>query len=79
MATTSTTICVRCGKQRIFLSVSKEKNGTSVVTITETTCPDLDCQKKVDQMLNSEYEKRQQSIVLKKERIIASHPAKVQA
>jgi len=70
----STTVCVRCGKQRIILSVAEEKIGNSVIITTEATCPDLDCQKKVDLMLGDEQEKRHQSLLLKQERLAAKHP-----
>ncbi len=40
--------CVRCGKQRLTSREWKEKiktsAGTSVVTYTETVCPDPACQ-----------------------------------
>lgn len=40
--------CIRCGKERIIVKIWKEKIGYSVVTTTETACPDKECQKMVD-------------------------------
>ncbi len=40
--------CIRCGKQRIDGKSWKEKLGTSVITHTQTVCPDSECQKIVD-------------------------------
>lgn len=40
--------CIRCGKQRIDGKSWKEKLGTSVITHTQTVCPDDECQKIVD-------------------------------
>lgn len=40
--------CIRCGKQRIDGKSWKEKIGISVLTHTQTTCPDSECQKIVD-------------------------------
>ena len=72
----NTTICVRCGKQRIVLSVNEEKVGTSVITTTETICPDPECQKKVDSMLGIEQEKRHTSFLQKQDRLNARKPVK---
>ncbi len=69
MATANTTTCVRCGKQRIVLSVNEETVGTSVIVTTETICPDPECQKKVNGMLNVEQEKRHASLLQKQERM----------
>lgn len=40
--------CYRCGKERIFVRSWQEKIGYSVVTTTESACPDPECQKKVE-------------------------------
>ena len=63
------TVCVRCGKQRVVLSVNEEKIGNSIIVTTETICPDPECQKKVDGMLNTEQQKRHQSLLQKQERM----------
>ena len=50
MVTEEQTVCILCGKQRIFFKHWKEKvdgRGT-VVTFTKSICPDKKCQKKVD-------------------------------
>ena len=76
MSSTSTTVCVRCGKQRIVLSVTKGMAGNSAITTTETICPDQDCQKKVDGMLGLEQEKRHQSFLLREKKMSARKPVK---
>lgn len=40
--------CVRCGKQRINGKTWKGKAGMSVITYTQTVCPDRKCQKMVE-------------------------------
>ena len=40
--------CTRCGKERVISKVWEEKIDSSVIVITETVCPDLECQKKVN-------------------------------
>lgn len=69
--------CIRCGKQRIFVKTWKQKIGYSVITTTETTCPDDDCQKMVDQSnkkLKDRFEasalRRQQSLLHRKRKSI---------
>ncbi len=41
-------LCIRCGKQRKVVRTWKSRIGVSVIINTETACPDVDCQKKVD-------------------------------
>ena len=76
MNAVNTTVCLRCGKQRIVLSVNEETIGNSVVSTTETICPDPDCQKKVDGILAVEQQKRHQSFVQKQARMTSKKPAK---
>jgi hypothetical protein len=76
MGIINTTVCVRCGKPRIVLSVKEEKVGNSIITTTETICPDPECQKKVTVMLNGEQEKRHQSFLQKQDRLNARKPAR---
>jgi hypothetical protein len=76
MGAVSTTICVRCGKQRVVLSVNEEMVGNTMVTTTETICPDPECQKKVDGMLGLEQEKRHQSFLLREKKMSARKPVK---
>lgn len=45
------TQCIRCGKPRILSKTWSEYIGTSQVTYTESVCPDVSCQKRVDQVL----------------------------
>lgn len=49
--------CIQCGKERVDGRSWKEKSGASVVTHTQTICPDADCQKKVDQAIADRKEK----------------------
>ena len=51
--------CTTCGKERIVIRTYKEKIGTSYVTFKEMTCPDPECQKKINKVLSSEKIKRQ--------------------
>ena len=74
MNTDNTSVCVRCGKQRIVLSVKEETIGNSVISTTETICPDPDCQKKVDGILAVEKQKRHQSFMQKQERMSSKKP-----
>jgi hypothetical protein len=76
MDSISTTVCVRCGKQRIVLSVKEETIGTSAIVTTETICPDPECQKKVDGMLGLEQEKRHQSFLLREKKMSARKQVK---
>ncbi len=56
----TSSICTRCGKQRVVTGTSEELVGTSKVTYMETSCPDKDCQIVVDDKLVKEQEKREQ-------------------
>ena len=51
--------CILCGKERIVTETHVEKVELSNVTYVTTTCPDPECQKKVDDMLSKEKAKRQ--------------------
>lgn len=61
--------CTRCGKERIDSKTWVEKAetfyGTTVITHTETVCPDKDCQKVVAEGLARQKEK---SDILKHDR-----------
>lgn len=54
--------CIKCGKERIMLKTWKEyiKNytGVSLVIYSETVCPDKECQKAVNKILQNQKEKR---------------------
>lgn len=56
-------ICIRCGKVRIFSKKWKDKeNGKgSMVTHEETICPDSECQKLVDEKFKEIRDRRELS------------------
>lgn len=68
MIINNSSVCIKCGKQRIVVATHEEKVGNSVVVYKETACPDPECQKKVEKILAGELEKRQQSILNQKQR-----------
>jgi len=51
-------LCIRCGKPRVFQKTWKERVGTSVLTYTRSICADASCQKLVDEELAALKEKR---------------------
>lgn len=51
--------CIQCGKQRVDGKTWKGKVGISVVTYTQTICPDPACQKIVDQAIADRKEKNE--------------------
>ena len=53
----NSTPCIRCGKPRIVAKSWKEQVGTSFLTYTMTVCPDPECQKVVDDQLQSKKDK----------------------
>ncbi|MEX2027981.1 MAG: hypothetical protein WD988_00595 [Candidatus Curtissbacteria bacterium] len=57
----SNSICIRCGKVRVFSKKWKEKeNGKgSMVTHVETICPDAACQKVVDEKFKEIRDRRE--------------------
>lgn len=54
--------CIRCGKARIVSSIRQEYVGTSLITYTDTVCPDPECQEKVNEQLLKEREKREKLV-----------------
>ncbi len=56
----TSSICTRCGKQRVVVGTYEEVIGNSTVVHTETACPDADCQSQVEDKLVKEKEKREQ-------------------
>jgi len=50
-------VCIICGKDRIIQKTWDESvdtaSGTSTLTYTKYVCPDPECQKKVDAMLEA--------------------------
>lgn len=53
----NTSLCIRCGKQRIIGKIWKEKINGSLVTYTQTVCPDPECQKIVEEQLQVKKDK----------------------
>lgn len=51
--------CIRCGKKRVTSKVWTEMVGRSLVTHTQTICPDPACQKIVEEELAARREKRE--------------------
>lgn len=50
--------CILCGKERITVRTYKKRVGNSYVTYKETACPDPECQKKVERIIQKEKLKR---------------------
>ena len=50
--------CSLCGKERVVVKTRKEKVGRSYIFYREMSCPDLECQKKVEKTLFNEAKKR---------------------
>ena len=57
--TSNDNLCSRCGKKRINKKTWKETVGTSVITYTETVCPDKACQKIVESDNLAKHKKRE--------------------
>lgn len=57
-AALSQNLCSRCGKVRILVSTHTEVVGNSTIVINENSCPDPDCQAKLDRVLEREQLKR---------------------
>lgn len=51
-------ICTRCGKERVVSKTYKEKVGGCYVFYREMSCPDPECQKRVEKVLTTEKNKR---------------------
>lgn len=72
-------LCIRCGKTRIFLRTWKDRGETGkgpVVTHEETRCPDVECQKIVDEGFQAMKDRRTQSEERKKAVILERSQAK---
>jgi len=62
-------ICIRCGKTRIFLKRWKdrgERNKGTVISHEESICPDKECQKIVDEKFQEMRDRRTQTEERKK-------------
>ena len=51
-------VCPVCGKDRIIVKEFKERIGNAVVVTTITTCPDKNCQARLDDRLAKEKKVR---------------------
>lgn len=65
---TYTNTCYRCGKVRIVVRVWKEKVWNSVITNTETACPDKECQAVINKELARHKELMKKRLEGKKNR-----------
>lgn len=54
-------ICFQCGKERIIVNISKEYINGSLVTTTQSICSDSECQKRTDNLLRKERERREET------------------
>lgn len=59
MNNSTSSVCTRCGKQRVVIGTHDEVVGNSTVTYTDTACPDKSCQTAVEDKLVKEKEKRE--------------------
>lgn len=58
MNTLGMNVCVRCGAERIVLKSWSEKIGSQTVIVTQTVCPNPECQKKVEADNKKQSDKR---------------------
>lgn len=71
-------LCINCGTPRINGKVWEEKIGISVITHTQTICPNSECQKKVEQAIadrqakNDLLMKKKNDAKLEREKLLAS-------
>ncbi len=63
ISTQEQTVCILCGNLRIFSRQWKDRfNGKgNVITHTESVCPDVECQKKVDRQFAEIRERKELS------------------
>lgn len=54
---TDNTVCIRCGKTRIVEKTWTENLNGSILTFTNTVCPDSECQKIVNEELQNKKDK----------------------
>jgi len=69
------TVCIRCGKTRIFLKSWKdrgERGKGTVISHVESRCPDIECQKIVDEKFQemkdrrTKTEERKKAVILER-------------
>lgn len=65
--------CIRCGKERIdgktYTKEFKTLLEKSVITYTQTVCPDKKCQKEVEAKLELQRQKTESLLQAKEERL----------
>jgi hypothetical protein len=67
------TVCIRCGKTRIFAKKWSEKTDKGqIITHEVTVCPDIECQKAVDKHFADIREKKMNMINAKAAAALAS-------
>lgn len=73
MQRSAETVCIRCGKLRVFLRKWKDRTNDrgTMITHTESVCPDSQCQKIVDAQFTQMREKREMSEEKRKGIILA--------
>lgn len=49
--------CTRCGTERVIIRIWEEKIGGSIITNTQTACPDVACQRVVNREIKKQREK----------------------
>lgn len=71
--TTNSNPCIICGKARIITKTYTEKTDNGTLTHVITSCPDPECQKKVDKILANEKagrdDMKKKSVEREKERL----------
>lgn len=63
--------CIRCGKERLDGKTWTGKSGTSIITYTNTICPDAACQKILDKTIADRIAKNELMIKNKAEAKLA--------
>ena len=73
MQRSAETVCIRCGQLRVFLRKWKDRTNDrgTLITHTESVCPDSLCQKIVDAQFTQMREKREMSEEKRKGIILA--------
>lgn len=67
------TVCIRCGKTRIFSKKWSEKTDKGQIIIHEVTvCPDIECQKAVDKHFADIREKKMNMINAKAAALVSA-------
>lgn len=71
------TVCIRCGKKRVFFRRWKDKaeGRGAIMTHVESVCPDSECQKLVDEKF-AEIRDRRELSEEKRKNIVLGRKAK---